>query len=970
MRRSRWRLLVFGVLSTAAFIMPSRVWSQTAVIRVDISDATGAVMVGVAVTVTDTDTGVTCPYVTSSAGLAIAPALPPGHYKVSASANGFGTQQQTLLLTVGQVADVRFQMKLASTKQSVEVRQDAGLEIETTTVDVSGVVQREQLDQLPVINRGFIGLAQLLPGGAPSLSTDARFGIQTTFGGANVRSGYSVLIDGADVDHPIYGLAIVDVDQDAVEEFRVNHNQYGAEYGRAGTAVVDVVTRSGTNTYAGMFSYFGQSQALNARNYFVTTAQPPYAETLISATFGGPLIKDRTHFFLSGEYLKQTNTYVEALPASNPFASSVNGIYPGSTDEKLVQAKLDHQINSTNSLSSRYLFEDQTIRSAYPLEDNYNIIFNDVMNQWVHIFSPSIINNVQLEYMDQNTFRYQTATGPEIIRPSFTSGTPPNLPQGYPRRRIGLNDTVYWTTGRNTMKFGARVAYERLFQEGDFYGDGVWTFNTNSPFVAGGPATYPIKYTVGSGASTVEYRNAEMSYFFQDDIKLSPRITLNAGIRYDAETNLRDNRYVNGLIANPEFPGLTNFVSKSRGNYLDGIQPRLGLAWDLRGDGRTVIRGGFGGATARNRPFFDTQMEARDDNFEVSITNPTLLADYPSQIAVLGGLTIQQYIQQTGNRAMYLVGDHLNIPYVYELSLGVEKALFKDTALTVDGIRQIQTFLQSGHDGNLPSVGPISTHPRPLPQYADVTIFNGTTSAYYSALDVQLKSRFKRASFVGSYTWSKSISDGLDDNTSVISDPFHEYGNGDRGIDEEDRRSNLTFAPLVQLPFNFELSGILSLITGPPWNIEYGKDFDGDGNTQDRPAGLRKDIGGRAHPSDLAIINVARISTTSTTLPSGLVIPALNAANCASTSSCLGPVTMSDLNQSDGIEKIDVRLAKSFNFKEHYWLELFMEGYNITNTPSFLAPNATISSPDFLKRNTANNPRQVQWGVRFNFGAH
>ena len=957
-------LLVVGSLA-----VPANGWSQTGEIRVDTSDGSGAVLVGVSILITDIETGAVSSLITDSAGLAVAPTLAPGRYQISAALNGFGHQEQIFPLTVGQVAEVRFTLKPATAAQTVEVRQDAGLEIETAKVDVSSVVERQQLDQLPVINRGFIGLAQLLPGGAPSLAGDARFGIQTTFGGANVRSGYSVLIDGSDVDHPIYGLAIVDVDQDAVQEFRVMHNQYDAEYGRAGTAVVDVVTRSGTNAYTGMFSYFGQDQSLNARNYFVHTGPPPFGETLTSATFGGPLIKNRMHFFTSDEYLKETNSYVEALPASNPFASSVNGIYPGSTDEKLVHAKLDHQQSTINEYSIRYLFEDQTVRSAYPLEENSNIMFNDGILQWVHTLSASMVNNAQLDYMDQNTFLYETATGPEVIRPSFTSGSPPNLPQGFPRRRVGFNDTFFWTEGRNAIKAGTRMAYERLFQEGDWYGAGVWTFNTNNPFVAGNASTYPTAYTVGSGPSTVEFKNAELSYFFQDDIKITPRLTFNAGARYDIETNLRDNKYVNELLANPQFPGIDTFISPSRGNYLDGMQPRLGVAYDVRGNGRTVVRAGFGGATARNRSFFDTQMEAQEKSFDVTIANPSLLATYPSQTAVLGGLTIQQYIKMDGGRTIYLVGNHLKIPYVYELSLGVEKALFKNTVLTVDGLRQIQTYLQSGRDENLPFVGPISTHLRPFPQYAAVTVFNGTTSAYYTALDVQLKSQFRKAFVLASYTWSKSISDGLDDNTSHTTDPYHEYGNNDRGIDEEDRRSGLSLSPLVVLPYGFQLCGIVSLLTGPPWNITYGKDFDGDGNTQDRPAGLSKDIGGRAHASDVAIINAARTSTTPTTLPSGLVIPALNAVNCASTNSCLGAVTLGQLNQSDGQEKIDVRVTKGFDFKGGYRLELFMEGYDILNTPSFKSPNAVISSPDFLERSVANNPRQMQWGARFNFKA-
>ena len=959
----RWIFRGFLLVLFVTVLVPAG-FGQTAQIRVDVVDNTGAVIVGVPVTVTNTDTGVKRSYMTDSAGLVVAPSLPPGAYRVMIVSPGFATEVRTLTLTVGLTESLNVAMKAASGSETVDVNEPAGLEIESTKADISGVVSRGQLDELPVLSRGFTGLAQLVPGGAPSLSGDARFGENTTFGGSNVRSGYSTIVDGSDLDHPIYGLAIVDINQDDVQEFRVLHNQYDAEYSRAGTAVVDVVTRSGTNAYTGMFSYFGQNQTLNARNYFVTTAQPPYSEIHTSATFGGPIIKNRMHFFFADEYLNQTNSYVEALPASNPFATTYNGIYPGSTDEKTIQSKVDHQLTQADNLQARYLFENQKIRTAYQLTDNYNIIFNDMIVQWAHIFTPAILNNAQLEYMDQNTLRYQTATGPEIIRPSFTSGTPPNLPQGYPRRRIAINDTLYITKGRNSMKMGTRSAYEDLHQEGNFYGAGVWTFNTNSPFVAGNSATYPVAYTVGSGATTVEYRNAEIGLFFQDDIKINNKLTFNGGLRYDMETNLRDNTYVNDLIKNTSFPGISNYVSANRGNYLKGIQPRLGLAYDLYGNGRTILRAGYGGYSARNRPFFDTQMEATEDNFTVSITNPTLLATYPSQTAVLGGLTLQQYVARNGGRSLYLVGNNLDIPYIYELTGGFEKALFKNTVIIVDGIRQIQTELQTGHDGNLPATSPklpggTGSLIRPATQYGTVTLFNGTTSGYYSALQAQVRSQYKRASLQLSYNWSKSISDGLDDNTAATTDPFHVYGNNDRGIDEEDRRSTLAMSSLFKLPLGFELSGIVSLTTGPPWNVTYGKDIDGDGNTQDRPAGLPKYSGGRSDNRLLGIINAARTSTIPTTLPSGLVVPSI----------ALASVTLGQLDQTDGLEKVDVRGTKAFNFGKSYRLELFLEAYNITNTPTFLPPSGVISSPSFLQLSTANSPRQLQFGARFSFKA-
>ena len=215
---------------------------------------------------------------TDASGLFRAPALLPGKYRISAELQGFRTQNRDFTLTVGENADIRLVMAVGQISESVTVVGTAAT-IETTKSDLSGVVTEKQLTELPVLNRGFVGLAQLLPGGGPSISGDARFGIQTAFGGTNVRSMYTMMIDGSDMDHPIYGIAVVNVSQDAVQEFRVLRNQFDAEYSRAGTAVVNVLTRSGTNDWRGMGSYYGRDASLNARNAFAATTPKGPAET-------------------------------------------------------------------------------------------------------------------------------------------------------------------------------------------------------------------------------------------------------------------------------------------------------------------------------------------------------------------------------------------------------------------------------------------------------------------------------------------------------------------------------------------------------------------------------------------------------------------------------------------------------------------------------------------------------------------
>lgn len=931
--------LFFRFFFLTLTLLPHAAFGQIAEIRGAVTDNTSAVLPNVKVSVVNTDTGFSRTFTTDDLGTFRAAALQPGPYKVIAELKGFRPEARTLTLTVGEIADVKIGMNPADVSETVEVKEEAGL-IETAKSDISGVVDKNQLADLPVLNRGFIGLAQLLPGGGPSLAGDNRFGIQTAFGGSNVRSGYSLLIDGGTMDHPIYGLAVVNVNQDAVQEFRVMHNQYDAEYSRAGTAVVNVVTKSGTNDWNGMFSYFGRNDALNARNTFASS-KPPFHLRRFSTTLGGPIQKNRTHFFAAFEYLNQGSVFIEALPPVNPFASTYNGIYPNSTVEKTLQAKLDHTFNASNSGFIRYLWDDQAIGETFSINQNYGITFHDVLGQWNWTSASGKLNSLAMEFLDQDTLRFQLTTGTQIVRPSFTSGASPNLPQEFPRKRGALNETYYWTKGRNTFKVGTRAAYEVLQMAANYYGAGTWNFNTDKPFDSNDSTTWPSSFIIGSGPSRKTYKNAELGFFFQDDIKLAPRLTLNAGLRYDVETNLRNNAFIASLVSDPAFKGLDQIIKSPRGNDWNNIQPRLGLAWDLFGDGKTVIRGGFGGYSARNRPWFDVNSEIISSQYTVQITDPNRLRFYPDVNGVLGGISIKDFALSKGGRALYFPGDHLDLPYIWNGTLGVQKALWKDTVLQVDLIRQIQNDLQAGRDANLPAQGPLATNPRPFPQFGQVTLWDGTTTSWYSALQTQFRTRYRRASFQVSYTWSKIVSDGLNDNASAVTDPWRTFGNNDRGLDEEDRRHALSWMSLINLPYGFQISGIVSLRTGPPWNILAGKDLNGDGYNIDRPAGLPKQSGGQASPANLAIINAYRAS---------LNLPA---------------VTMAQLTQNDGDKLVDLRLSRGFRLGERMRLDLFMEGYNLFNHANYEAPNGTLSSPAFLIRTAARDPRQLQWGVRF-----
>jgi len=911
-----------------------------------VTDENGGPLPGATVTVTNKGNGSTQILITGSEGEYRAVALQPAPYEITVETKGFGLQRRLITLTVGADLTINFKLNVATVEQSVTVSASEAI-IETNQSELSSVVASAQLQELPNLGRNFIELAQLLPGSGPDNST-VQFFNSTKFGGvADQRNGFTTLIDGGDIDDAIWGSTTVNFTEEAVQEFRVLRNQFDAEYGSAMAAVVSVVSRAGTNNFHGTGMYYGRDKVLESKNFFAPT-KPDYNQKRFGGSFGGPIKANRTHFFAAYEFNKVNTSKIIALPESNPFASQENGIFPSGGTNHMFDAKVDHQISTKHALTVRYLYDKQFLKRTQSVTSDSNQIdefskTHSIIGQetWTH--SQRLVNAFRVHYYRQNVGNtvYSEDTG--IVRPSVQTGKPPYFPQFFPRNKTTIYDTLYLNLTKHDIKFGGAIATASTSFDSHVFEHGQFTFGTDAPFNSEDPTTWPLFFQIAKPGYFPWY-SKQLAFFVDDSWRITPRFTLNMGLRYDLDTNLRDNDFYYKLLKDPAFAGLENFVSPNRGNDYSGIQPRLGFAWKLRSNGSFVLRGGFGKYVTRNRPWFQVYAESTFLTGAVTITDPNLLKFFPDVTAVLGGKTIDEYLAAGGTKSPFMIGNDSKLPYALNGTIGFGWQINPKSTLEMDYIHNRGIHELGSTDENLPVSGPVSdTNPRPVAGYSTVAVMQNYTSSQYDALEAQFRTRLSRIETVlVSYTLSRSFRNGVSfygDFRGTQRTPF------EKGYNDTDQKHNLTMSAATKLRYGFEVSGIAKLISGTPFWVQAGFDIDGDNSIQyDKPPGLPHTVGRGDVKSQLTIINNFRDSLGLLPIPASLL-------------------------KLDPFISIDGRITKVIHLRGEQHLDLQLEGFNLTNHVNFtpFSVNNSLNSPAFLVRAGARDGRQAQWGIRYTF---
>jgi hypothetical protein len=868
-----------------------------------ITDSQGAALPGVAVVVRNTETGLTREETTDARGWYRMPALPPGLYEIRCQLASFATQVRTgLMLTIGQEATVNLTLQLANVQETVTVTGESPL-VETSKSAIGTTVTRHELDSLPLIGRNFAGLANLTPGIAGVGGGGVNASGQTT------RSN-SYLVDGASNDDTIVATQRGGFSLEAVREFVVLSNQFTAEYGMASGAIVSVVTRSGTNDPQGRVFLFHRDDALDAQNPFSKaqgSGKAPFSQQRFGGFFGGPIVRDRLHYFAAYEGNRQRETSVVTstlVPASErEFASP--------TDGHQAFVKTDHRLNDKQTLTIRYRADKNLAigsgiggLNTKERGNNTDRLDQDIVANHTTVMSGHRLNEMRFQFARRSTYSdtegWSVDGMPEINRPSGRFGKAQNMPQGRDENRYQFVNNFSYSRAAHDMKVGADVSLIRGYSFFPRNRDGNFTFTTDAPFNPNDLSTYPTQYVVARIDPNQDLPNDLYSFFAQDSWRVRSNVTLNVGARYDRETGF----------------GKITQTPDDKNN----LQPRVGFVWDPFSNGKTAVRGGYGHYI--DQSFLNIQLNVASGrkSTEIVVLNP----GYPDPFS-------RGAVSNTPPSTVE-VTPHPSIPETRTTSLGIKREIVRGIAVGVDGIYSRGYNQYHWTDLNYPD--PV-TGRRPDPAFGRRIEYNAEGRSWYSALLASVEGRRGRGPGWGiSYTLSRTLRD-VEGFQFTAQDQRHPEL--DKGLADNDRRHQLVAHVTWSLPGAVQVAGLLSARSGRPWNVTTGRDNNNDTFTIDRPD-LADPNGDPRSPSTYFSNFTGRVGNLARNSATG-----------------------------DPFYTADVRISKIITIPGAR-VEAFVEGFNATNRVNFGLPNGNLRSATF-GRPTAieGSQRQVELGFRIDF---
>jgi hypothetical protein len=639
--RTPWRIGFLVALLVAFTLIASTMFAQTTVatgsIVGTVTDASGAVVEGAKVTVTNVGTNETISLTSNSSGAYNSGALAPGSYKVQASAKGFSTISETASVQVGNTATVNIKLQVGQESTVVEV-QGSTLAVNTEQAEVQGVLTSSQIDNLPVNGRNFLDLAQLEPGvqlqdGSNFDPTKAGYS-SISFGGRFGRTA-RIDVDGVDISDETVGTTTQDIPASAISQFQLAQSSLDLSNDLTSSGAVNVTTKSGTNQFHGeAFGDFRDRSVGGAAPPLpVGQPIPPLQRSQFGGDFGGAIIKDKLFFFLDGERIKQDSQSTIQFPA--PFDElDGNLTVPFRSSELMTRA--DYNLGHNARLFYRYNYFANSLPGTFG--DGFSEYLNKDYSRThvvgVDFNTGSYTHTIRFSYLKfQNVITDNTLGGSlpfccdgitiNASGNGLYGGPNPNAPQSTPQQNIQVKYDGSKSIRSHIVRYG--VAYNHIQGGGfaSFFGFAPrvrWTQGTEEenfartgpyPTLPGGtdqtPANNPLNYPVetvrygnGLGFNTLEPAlgfpagglgpDNRLGLYFGDSWKVKPNFTVSAGVRYNRDTGRTDSDLPADAAINAQFPGWGNAVKQSNTNF----SPELGIAWDPARNGKTVVRAGIG----------------------------------------------------------------------------------------------------------------------------------------------------------------------------------------------------------------------------------------------------------------------------------------------------------------------------------------------------------------------------------------
>lgn len=926
-------------------------------VRGRVSDAQAAVLPGVAVTARAVDTNLTRSVTTGAQGEYFIPNLPAGKYEITASLDGFTTaKREDLVLTVGQEATIDLTLQVGGIEQVVTVTGQGAL-LETTQHTLGTVINNQQIDELPTVARDFSALARLSPGVQPGVGGN---GDSLSFGG---QRGYSngIFVDGASNEMQYYGNQASSFPQDWIQEFQVMTNSFAAEYGTASGGLLNVITRSGSNTFTGRGYGFFRSDKFDAAPYagFMQNGKPVYEDETPpldqqrwGGFFGGPVLKNKLFFFAGIERLDSESSSVLGITEYWRNRGLETVLPTGTTDTPFI-LKADAQLDSRNRASLRFDRSDrqQVGLTNGPLDvaerqETFGGPAYNVVGNWTTTLTNSSFNELRVFFGSNK---------PPITCAKSGTGGPPNLTLGppgtfagrlYPGADFGCTvftglegetnlqfiDNYSFIKGGHQFKVGGQAARVNTIIDVVNFHDGQWTHSTDLEFDINNPLSWPDAFTGNVGGTTANTKLWNYAFFAQDTWRVNNALTLNMGLRYDLDQSAKagndlvddkNRRLVAQLGGDPK-------VTKSNTDT-NNWAPRFGLTWKPSESKPLTVRGSAGmfydQAHGNFNAIYIINSLLSDGLLSLNANTPAANpfynpADPEGSRQELRGYLARNYpffpdlsLAPRVRAGLNLLDPDLQVPYTVQYSGGFTYDLARNLSLQADYVHTRGEDQLIFADTNAILVG--NTIVRPDSRFLGTGTLKNLGWVRYHGLQTELKYRAGAKAQVGvAYTLARTRSNftatifgGGPIRNALIDGKFDL--SEDEGYDNADRRHNLVINGSYNLPLDIQLGGIWTFRSAPPYTVTTTQQLDAD-PFADRPEGRNS-------------------------------------------------------RRADTFNTLDLRLSKFFRLGPKVRIAGFWELFNALNTDNFSSYAASLQSTSFGQPIAAYEKRRQQLGFRVDF---